>query len=88
MSLATHQSPRSAFLLAQSIDLRKKVLKWFKTLASVWFCRRDGKSLERFLEDYFAKRLKRYVKSEPVPESNDGPVKVHGPTKVFLSVMF
>ncbi|XP_051577765.1 protein disulfide isomerase family A, member 7 [Myxocyprinus asiaticus] len=37
---------------------------------------RDGKSLERFLEDYFANRLKRYVKSEPVPESNDGPVKV------------
>uniref|UniRef100_A0A8C1XVZ5 Protein disulfide-isomerase A3 n=1 Tax=Cyprinus carpio TaxID=7962 RepID=A0A8C1XVZ5_CYPCA len=37
---------------------------------------RDGKSLERFLEDYFAKRLKRYVKSEPVPESNDDPVKV------------
>uniref|UniRef100_A0A673IX05 Protein disulfide-isomerase A3 n=1 Tax=Sinocyclocheilus rhinocerous TaxID=307959 RepID=A0A673IX05_9TELE len=29
-----------------------------------------------FLEDYFAKRLKRYVKSEPVPESNDDPVKV------------
>ncbi|XP_030637800.1 protein disulfide isomerase family A, member 7 [Chanos chanos] len=37
---------------------------------------RDGKSLERFLEDYFAGRLKRYVKSEPAPESNDGPVKV------------
>lgn len=37
---------------------------------------RDGKSLEKFLEDYFAKRLKRYVKSEPIPESNDGPVKV------------
>uniref|UniRef100_A0A672RR97 Protein disulfide-isomerase n=1 Tax=Sinocyclocheilus grahami TaxID=75366 RepID=A0A672RR97_SINGR len=37
---------------------------------------RDGKSLERFLEDYFAKRLKRYVKSEPVPEYNDDPVKV------------
>lgn len=41
------------------------------------FChRRDGKSLERFLEDYFARRLKRYIKSEPVPETNDGPVKV------------
>uniref|UniRef100_A0AAR2LPB3 Protein disulfide-isomerase n=1 Tax=Pygocentrus nattereri TaxID=42514 RepID=A0AAR2LPB3_PYGNA len=37
---------------------------------------RDGKSLENFLEDYFAGRLKRYVKSEPIPESNDGPVKV------------
>lgn len=41
------------------------------------FCqRRDGKSLGRFLEDYFANRLKRYIKSEPVPETNDGPVKV------------
>lgn len=38
--------------------------------------RRDGKSLVRFLEDYFANRLKRYIKSEPVPEINDGPVKV------------
>ncbi|XP_066530035.1 protein disulfide isomerase family A, member 8 [Hoplias malabaricus] len=37
---------------------------------------RDGKSLERFLEDYFAGRLKRYVKSEPVPANNNGPVKV------------
>ncbi|KAG7335964.1 hypothetical protein KOW79_000657 [Hemibagrus wyckioides] len=37
---------------------------------------RDGKSLERFIEDYFANRLKRYIKSEPVPETNDGPVKV------------
>ncbi|KAI7806597.1 protein disulfide isomerase family A, member 7 [Triplophysa rosa] len=37
---------------------------------------RDGKSLETFLEDYFANRLKRYVKTEAVPESNDGPVKI------------
>ncbi|KAK6471429.1 protein disulfide-isomerase A3-like [Huso huso] len=37
---------------------------------------RDGKALERFLEDYFARKLKRYMKSEPVPENNDGPVKV------------
>uniref|UniRef100_A0AAR2J850 Thioredoxin domain-containing protein n=1 Tax=Pygocentrus nattereri TaxID=42514 RepID=A0AAR2J850_PYGNA len=37
---------------------------------------RDGKSLERFLEDYFADRLKRYIKSEPVPANNNGPVKV------------
>lgn len=37
---------------------------------------RDGKSLERFLEDYFADHLKKYIKSEPVPETNDGPVKV------------
>ncbi|XP_046875517.1 protein disulfide-isomerase A3-like [Hypomesus transpacificus] len=37
---------------------------------------RDGKSLERFLDEYFAGRLKRYIKSEPVPEKNKGPVKV------------
>nr|NP_001003517.1 protein disulfide isomerase family A, member 8 precursor [Danio rerio]AAH77131.1 Zgc:100906 [Danio rerio] len=37
---------------------------------------RDGKSLESFLEDYFAGRLKRYVKSEPVPAINNGVVKV------------
>nr|XP_033775897.1 protein disulfide-isomerase A3 [Geotrypetes seraphini] len=36
---------------------------------------RDGKALERFLQDYFDDKLKRYLKSEPVPESNDGPVK-------------
>jgi len=40
--------------------------------------RRDGKALERFLEDYFDGNLKRYLKSEPIPESNDGPVKVRG----------
>jgi len=37
---------------------------------------RDGKALERFLQDYFEGNLKRYLKSEPIPESNDGPVKV------------
>uniref|UniRef100_A0A672NBF7 protein disulfide-isomerase n=1 Tax=Sinocyclocheilus grahami TaxID=75366 RepID=A0A672NBF7_SINGR len=37
---------------------------------------RDGKSLENFLEDYFAGRLKRYIKSEPVPAKNNGAVKV------------
>lgn len=37
---------------------------------------RDGKSLERFLEDYFAGKLKRQVKSEAASENNDGPVKV------------
>ncbi|XP_057210618.1 protein disulfide isomerase family A, member 8 isoform X2 [Triplophysa rosa] len=37
---------------------------------------RDGKSLESFLEDYFAGRLKQYTKSEPVPAKNNGPVKV------------
>lgn len=37
---------------------------------------RDGKALERFLQDYFDGNLKKYLKSEPVPENNDGPVKV------------
>ncbi|KAJ8247491.1 hypothetical protein GJAV_G00247020 [Gymnothorax javanicus] len=37
---------------------------------------RDGKALERFLQSYFDGSLKRYLKSEPIPESNDGPVKV------------
>ncbi|KAM4540146.1 protein disulfide-isomerase A3-like [Odontesthes bonariensis] len=37
---------------------------------------RDGQSLERFLEDYFAGRLKRYIKSEPIPEKNAATVKV------------
>uniref|UniRef100_A0A8C7DBI1 Protein disulfide-isomerase n=1 Tax=Oncorhynchus kisutch TaxID=8019 RepID=A0A8C7DBI1_ONCKI len=36
---------------------------------------RDGKALERFLQDYFDGKLKRYLKSEPIPENNDGPVK-------------
>lgn len=39
-------------------------------------CSRDGKALERFLQDYFDGKLKRYLKSEAVPETNDGPVKV------------
>lgn len=37
---------------------------------------RDGKALERFLQDYFDGKLKRYLKSEPIPQNNDGPVKV------------
>uniref|UniRef100_A0A8C7DCP1 Protein disulfide-isomerase n=1 Tax=Oncorhynchus kisutch TaxID=8019 RepID=A0A8C7DCP1_ONCKI len=40
-----------------------------------FFHRRDGKALERFLQDYFDGKLKRYLKSEPIPENNDGPVK-------------
>ncbi|CAG01048.1 unnamed protein product, partial [Tetraodon nigroviridis] len=36
----------------------------------------DGKALEGFLHSYFAGTLKPYLKSEPVPEDNDGPVKV------------
>lgn len=38
--------------------------------------RPDGKALERFLLSYFDGSLKPYLKSEPIPENNDGPVKV------------
>ena len=38
--------------------------------------RRDGQSLERFIDDYFTGRLKRYVKSEPLPNRNSAGVKV------------
>lgn len=41
-----------------------------------FLCRRDGKALEQFLQEYFDGNLKRYLKSEPIPESNEGPVKV------------
>ncbi|KAM9068347.1 protein disulfide-isomerase A3 [Sarcophilus harrisii] len=37
---------------------------------------RDGKALERFLQNYFDGNLRRYLKSEPIPETNDGPVKI------------
>ncbi|CAN9503564.1 unnamed protein product [Ophioblennius macclurei] len=37
---------------------------------------RDGGSLQRFLEDYFSGGLKRYIRSEPIPEKNYGAVKV------------
>ena len=33
-------------------------------------------SLKAFAEQYLAGELEVYVKSEPVPEDNDGPVKV------------
>lgn len=50
--------------------------------------RRDGASLQRFLEDYFAGRLKRYIKSEPIPEKNSGAVKVSktNTPKPFVSI--
>ena len=45
-------------------------------VVALCFLSRDGKALERFLQDYFDGNLKRYLKSEPIPENNDGPVKV------------
>lgn len=43
---------------------------------------RDGAALQRFLEDYFAGVLEKYLKSEPIPENNDGPVKVISNSRV------
>ena len=62
---------------------------WPNTASVCLSCRRDGKSLEKFLEDYFAGKLKRHVKSEAVPASNSGPVKVcHGlQGRMFLSML-
>ncbi|XP_075463953.1 protein disulfide-isomerase A3-like [Ascaphus truei] len=37
---------------------------------------RDGTALERFLQQYFNGKLKRYFRSQPVPEENAGPVQV------------
>uniref|UniRef100_A0AAQ6ARP5 Thioredoxin domain-containing protein n=1 Tax=Amphiprion ocellaris TaxID=80972 RepID=A0AAQ6ARP5_AMPOC len=48
---------------------------------------RDGQSLERFLDDYFAGRLKRYVKSEPVPERNTADVKLYYDPKIVIAKM-
>lgn len=63
------------------INTFESLMMWFELL--VWsLLRRDGRSLENFLEDYFAGRLKRYVKSEPVPAKNNAAVKV-SETHVF-----
>uniref|UniRef100_G3NVG1 protein disulfide-isomerase n=1 Tax=Gasterosteus aculeatus aculeatus TaxID=481459 RepID=G3NVG1_GASAC len=48
---------------------------------------RDGKALERFLQDYFDGTLKRYLKSEPIPENNDGPVKGGREVSDFISYL-
>ncbi|XP_002740183.1 protein disulfide-isomerase A3-like [Saccoglossus kowalevskii] len=37
---------------------------------------RDGKALEEFVNDYLDGKIEPYLKSEPIPESDDGPVKV------------
>lgn len=66
-------------MLVSRMENREKTLGPRELNDVCWysFGRRDGKALERFLQDYFAGNLKRYLKSEPVPESNDGPVKVN-----------
>ena len=33
-------------------------------------------AFEKFVKDFLDGKLKPYLKSEPVPEDNDGPVKV------------
>ena len=35
------------------------------------------------MTDYFADKLEPFIKSEPVPEKNDGPVKVSPKIEVF-----
>ena len=42
-------------------------------------------SFTKFLEDYFDGKIKPYVKSEAVPDSNDGPVKVSSYTHLFYN---
>ena len=37
-------------------------------------------SLRTFVQQYLDGELELYIKSEPVPEDNDGPVKVQGNT--------
>nr|XP_061786860.1 protein disulfide-isomerase A3-like [Nerophis lumbriciformis] len=37
---------------------------------------RDGQSLDRFLDHYFAKRLKPYIKSQSIPDKQSAAVKV------------
>ena len=38
------------------------------------FC--SVENLEKFVNDFLDGKVKPYLKSEPVPEDNDGPVKV------------
>ncbi|KAM8921511.1 protein disulfide-isomerase A3-like [Pelodytes ibericus] len=37
---------------------------------------RDGQALERFLLQYFSGRLKRYFRSQPIPEKNESAVQI------------
>lgn len=53
-----------------------KEVKLFGPILTNLVHRSDGKALERFLQSYFEGSLKPYLKSEPIPENNDGPVKV------------
>ena len=36
----------------------------------------DVANLEKFANEFKDEKLKPYIKSEPIPENNDGPVKV------------
>lgn len=40
------------------------------------FFSHSTENLEKFVEDLLAGKMGAYVKSAPLPESNDGPVKV------------
>lgn len=60
-----------------------RVLDRYLLVCTSWFLnkvlvnRMDNMGI--FLDEYFAGGLKAYLKSEPIPESNDGPVKVRSP---------
>ena len=72
---------------SENLNICRFCLCFLVILKKFLFCscdRRDGKALERFLQEYFDGKLKRYLKSEPIPESNDGPVKVMKPQRRFL----
>jgi len=46
-------------------------------------CDFSPENLDTFVEQLLGGELKPYLKSEPVPTSNEGPVKVHGRPKIF-----
>lgn len=58
--------------------------EWHLLACTSWFLNEvlanSMDTMTAFLNEYFDGQLKAYLKSEPVPESNDGPVKVRTPT--------
>ena len=45
-------------------------------------------NLEKFVKDLLDGKLKAYLKSEPIPESNDDPVKVRKMSKLEATTAF
>lgn len=56
---------------------------WYLLVCTSWLLNKvlvnRMENMEKFLHEFFAGSLKAYLKSEPIPESNDGPVKVRAP---------